>query len=151
MEQELNMDKSAFSRSISRQMRTSNVNGNKKYNLMKKNLIIFSAVVLLVCCMPSCVPISFDQELLYGKWVSGTEYYRYDTDGTGATWDTSDDVSEAEAQEFTWTLEGSDLTHIHIMEVGGSVPKTYTVTALTATTLEYEDYTGKEFSYTKVD
>ena len=93
----------------------------------------------------------FDESLLIGKWVSGTEYYKYLNDGTGSTWDTGDDVSEDEAQAFTWTLEKSELIHIHIMEIGGSVPKVYTVTELTATTLKYEDGFGKKFSYTKVN
>lgn len=97
----------------------------------------------------------FDETLLYGTWVSGTEYYKYNADGTGGTWDTSDDVTEAEAQGFTWTLEGSDLTHIHDQEIDDvtlkSVPKYYTVTKLTSTSLEYEDDFGVQHSYTKVN
>jgi len=31
----------------------------------------------------------FDETLLFGKWKTGTVYYRYDEDHTGATWDTS--------------------------------------------------------------
>lgn len=117
---------------------------------MKKRCLFIVAVVALVCCFSACTPIAdFDETLLYGKWKSGTEWYRYDSDGTGATWVTADDVTEAEAQDFTWTLEGADLTQIHIMSIGGSIPKTYTVTTLTSTLLEYEDYTGKEFSFTK--
>ena len=94
----------------------------------------------------------FDKTLLIGKWVSGTEYYRYDNGGTGATWDTSDDVTEAEAQTFTWTLISAELTHIHVMTTGGSgVPKIYTVTKLTATSLEYKDDFDKTYSFTKVN
>ena len=125
------------------------INKNK---LMRKYLLLFSTALVLVLCFSSCTPITnFDESLLYGKWVDGTEYYRFDVDGTGATWDTADDVTEAEAQEFTWTLEGADLTIIHILQIGGAVPKYYTMTSLTATTLEFEDYTSKKFSYTKVN
>ena len=92
----------------------------------------------------------FDETLLIGKWQSGTLYYKYYDDGSGTTWDTSDDVTEEEAQEFTWTLEQAELTHIHIMELGSVVPKVYTVTELTATTLKYKDDFGKSFSFTKV-
>ena len=116
---------------------------------MKKYFSIFF-ILTVILCFTACTPVEYDESLLYGKWVSGTEYYRYDFGGTGATWDTSDDVSEEEAQEFTWTLNGTELTHIHIMEMGGSVPKTYTVTGLTSTTLQYKDYIDKKFSYTKV-
>lgn len=119
---------------------------------MRKYLLLFSATLVLALCFSSCTPITnFDESLLHGKWVDGTEFYRFDIDGTGATWDTADDVSEAEAQEFTWTLEGADLTIIHILEIGGAVPKYYTMKTLTATSLEFEDYTGKQFSYSKVN
>jgi hypothetical protein len=92
----------------------------------------------------------FDEALLIGKWKSGTLYYKYYEDGSGTTWDTSDDVTEEEAQAFTWTLVQAELTHIHIMETGGTVPKVYTVTELTSTTLKYKDDFDKSYSFTKV-
>jgi len=107
------------------------------------------ATVLLVSCDP-LVEQSFDETLLYGKWQSNTLFYKYLADGSGATWDTADDVTEAEAQNFTWTLVESELTHIHVLEMGGSVPKVYTVTELTDSTLVYEDDFGKNFSFDKV-
>ena len=58
-------------------------------------------------------------------------------------------LTEQEAQAFTWTLVYSTLTHMHILEVGGVVPKVYTVTELTATNLKYEDEFGKTYSFTK--
>ncbi len=124
---------------------------------MKRYLLFFSAALVLALSVPSCTPIAdFDESLLYGKWVDtyrgGTEYYRFDLGGTGVTWDTADDVFEAEAQEFTWSLEGADFTIIHIMEMGGTaVPKAYTMKTLTATDLKFEDYTGKTFSYSKTN
>ena len=89
----------------------------------------------------------FDKTLLSGKWVSGTLYEYYNPAGTGYTWDILDDVTEEEAQPFTWTLENGTLTQIHQMEMGGNVPKTYTVTKLTATTLEYHDDYGKYYTF----
>ncbi len=117
---------------------------------MKKFIVGF--VVLLSLMFNSCEvePDSFQESFLIGKWVSGTVYYKYSSNYKGTTWDTSDDVTEAEAQSFTWTLVKSELTHIHILEVGGSVPKVYTVTELTATTLKYKDSFGKSFSFTKL-
>jgi hypothetical protein len=93
---------------------------------------------------------TFDQSLLTGKWQSGTLFYKYLSNGTGGTWDTSDNVTEAEAQAFTWTLVKDLLTQIHVLEMGGSVPKVYTVTELTATSLKYHDDFGVSFSFTKV-
>jgi hypothetical protein len=109
----------------------------------------FVSAVLMVSCDP-LVEQSFDETLLYGKWQSNTMFYKYLSDGTGATWDTSEDVTEAEAQKFTWTLVQSELTHIHIMEIGGNVPKSYTVTELTDSTLIYHDEFDKNFSFKKV-
>ncbi len=120
--------------------------------MIKKTLSYLTAFLAIAFLAVSCEPAqeSFDQSLLPGKWQSGTEYYKYVADGTGATWDTADNVTEAEAQAFTWTLVKSELTHIHVLEIGGSVPKVYTVTELTATSLKYNDDFGTNFSFTKV-
>jgi len=114
--------------------------------------IVVCLVVLMAVIFNSCSPVeeeSFQESFLIGSWVSGTLHYKYQSNKTGTTWDTSDDVSEAEGQAFTWSLSQSDLTHIHIIETGGSVPKTYTVTELTANTLKYKDSFGKTYSFTK--
>ena len=100
----------------------------------------------------SCEPVeeSFDESLVPGKWQSGTLFYKYLSDGSGGTWDTGDNVLESEAQAFTWTLVNSEFTHIHVLQIGGSVPKIYTVTELTATILKYHDDFGVNFSFTKI-
>ncbi len=120
--------------------------------MMKKTLFYLTMFIVVSLLAVSCEPEeeSFDESLLIGKWKSGTLYYKYLADGTGGTWDTSDDVTEEEAQAFTWTLVKSELTHIHILEMGGKVPKIYTVTELTATSLKYHDDFGVNFSFTKV-
>src|SRR5512133_2568504 len=119
---------------------------------MKKTLRYLTMVTVITLFAVSCTeePTTFDQTLLTGKWQSGTLFYKYLANGTGGTWDTADDVTEAEAQAFTWTLVEDLLTHIHILEVGGSVPKIYTVTELTSTSLKYKDDFGVTFSFTKV-
>jgi hypothetical protein len=108
-------------------------------------------VILLALVFHSCQEEAetFQESLLIGKWSSGTLHYKYLSNYTGSTWDTADDVTEAEGQGFTWTLVESELTHIHIIETGGSLPKVYTVTELTATTLKYQDGLGKTYSFTK--
>lgn len=120
---------------------------------MKRILSYLLSAIFISILFLSCEKDDefFEEELLIGKWRSETLFYRYDDDYTGATWDTADDITEDEAQKFEWTLIKSDLTHIHIMEMGGKVPKYYTVTELTATTLKYKDEIGKRFSFTKVD
>lgn len=126
---------------------------------MKRFAYVLLACVLVACTFTSCDlglggEIIEDETLLYGKWHSGTEYWRYDRGGTGVTWDTAEDVTEEEAQGFTWTLSfsNSKLTHIHITELGkAKIPKYYTLTTLTKTTLAYKDEFGKSYSFTKVN
>lgn len=119
---------------------------------MKKKILYLFVALISTAFLVSCETeeTTFDDTYLIGKWQSGTEFYKYLVDGTGKTWDTSDDVQEDEAQSFTWTLVQSELTHIHVMEIGGGVPKVYTVTELTETSLKYSDDFGKTHSYTKV-
>ncbi|MHB9141215.1 MAG: hypothetical protein ACYC25_05030 [Paludibacter sp.] len=120
---------------------------------MKRLMYYMFALVLIATVAVSCQPVetNFDETLLTGKWQSGTVFYKYSSDGTGGTWDTSDQMTETDAQGFTWTLDQATLTHIYIMEIGGAgVPKVYTVTKLTSTTLEYKDDFGKTYSFSKV-
>jgi hypothetical protein len=120
--------------------------------IMKKALkyiaLILAAAILAVSCEKE--EPSFDRSLLIGKWVTGTLFYKYLDDGTGGTWDTSDDVREEEAQEYTWTLVNAELRQNHIGELGFIVPKVYTVTELSATTLKYRDEFSDEWTFTKV-
>lgn len=113
-------------------------------------LFCFSIVALLMTSCGEKKPLEFDQELLIGKWHEGTLYERYDKDGNGATWDTKDDVSEDEAQLFTWTLTNDNLVQIHIMEMGGKIPKSYYITTLTSSTLSYRDDYGVTHTFSKV-
>lgn len=122
---------------------------------LKLFLISILAVFAIIVSMSSCSPdndVELDQTLLYGKWqeTNSLNFEVYKADGTGYTWDEADDVTEAEAQPFTWTLEGDVLTHIHIMEMGANIPKVYTVTKLTATELTYEDDYGKTHTFDKI-
>ena len=122
---------------------------------MKKTLFL-SAICLLavVCLFSSCAPDddNLDEALLIGKWQSGTLYETYAANHTYTTWDTADDVTEAEARKGEWTLEKSTLTQIHIMEMTGegTIPKVYAVLVLDATTLVYEDDYGNKKTFTKV-
>ena len=118
-------------------------------------LILILAVSATMLSMSSCSPdtdVELDQKLLIGKWqeTNTLNFEVYGKDGSGYTWDEADDVTEAEAQPFTWGLNGNILTQVHTMEMGGNVPKAYTVTKLTATELVYEDNYGKVHSFDKI-
>ena len=89
--------------------------------------------------------VIYDASLLVGEWVRGTEHEVYLADGTGRMWDTSDDVSDAEAQRFNWTLDSNLLTLICHLELGGVVPKRYVVTFADDENLSYNDPYGKAY------
>ena len=93
---------------------------------------------------------SFDTSLIPGKWANGTEYWVFDDYGTGHVWDEGDDVTEAEAQQFTWSVNGSTLSITHYGEMGEQIPKSYTIRELTETTFSYADAYGKVYVLTKV-
>ena len=96
----------------------------------------------------------FDIELIIGKWVAGTEYWRYDNDGTGATWDKADDVNEDEAQAFKWEFdpESNHLTLIHWMEMSQewTIPQMFTLKVLDDNTLSYKDRYDSTYTFTRV-
>jgi len=128
---------------------------------MKKKIVSLSLGFVIAFVFTACDPDnSFDANLLIGKWSRtspyataenpGSEFYRYDRNGKGATWDTAEDVPEEDAQTFSWTLEKDRLKQLHDMEISGSkVPKYYTITVLNASTLTYKDDFGKSFTFKK--
>ena len=123
---------------------------------MKKLLFLTACLAsFVIISFSSCeLPASFNEDFLIGKWerpssINGLECYRYDANYNGVTWDTGDDVSEAEGQPFTWSVESATMTHIHIMETGGKIPKTYTLLTLNDSTLSYRDEYGSSFTFIK--
>lgn len=120
-------------------------------NKVANRIAVFGALLLMAGLLFSCKK-DFDEQLMIGKWREGTEYYRYDTGHTGATWDTADDISEDEATTLTWEINGERLMHYHRFSVGEAiVPKSYTLTKLTSSELQYHDGAGTEHNYVKVN
>lgn len=117
---------------------------------MKRLLPLLLLVTLLLAVGCQREETYFDSALLPGTWVSGTEYWAFTADGLGHTWDTADDVTEDEAQQFTWALDGSAFQINHIGEMGEVIPKTYTMTRLTSTELAYRDAYGNTFSFRRL-
>lgn len=118
---------------------------------MKK--IIFLAILLITAiyfhsCGKKPIP-QFEPELIIGTWQNDSLFYRYDADGTGVTWDSSDDVSEEEANPFRWTINDSNLLIEYILWTGAIAPKSYTLVTLTNEILEYEDHYDQMFHFVK--
>lgn len=93
----------------------------------------------------------FDEDLLIGLWKEDEVYYRYNDDGTAVTWDLADDVMEDEGTELDWTLEEDVFIHYYKMEIGGIVPKTYTMKVLDLDVMEYGDEFGVNHKFKKVE
>lgn len=122
---------------------------------MKSIIRLLSVIAFFSFSFASCTSLSedetFEAEMIVGTWECNGLYETYNADlKTGETWDTTVDETQADAHAFTWTLESNgDLLQIHIMEIGGEVPRPLTVTELTLTTLTYEDL-GESYTFTKV-
>lgn len=98
--------------------------------------------LVMAFSLNSCGPEStdeFDPIDLIGHWQEGTVHEKYLSDGTGLTWDTSDDISEDEALPFDWSLDGNQLIQEHIMWDSAIVPRILTVTQLNSMQLVYTD------------
>ncbi len=94
----------------------------------------------------------FDTDMIIGLWQTGSVFYRYNADGTGATWDTADDVTESEGSKFTWEINKKKITHFHQMEIGtGIIPKAYTITKVDLFNLEYKDDYNTEYIFIKIE
>ena len=90
--------------------------------------------------------------MIIGLWQEGSVFYRYNADGTGATWVATDDVRESEGSKFTWEINKKRITHFHQMEIGsGIIPKAYTITKLDFTNLEYKDDYKTKYIFTKIE
>ncbi|MBQ8100967.1 MAG: hypothetical protein IJV55_07680 [Paludibacteraceae bacterium] len=141
---------------------------------MKRILYSLATACLMAVLMTSCnmfTAPSFEEDLLIGKWqntANSGEFWVYTTETTndgeyqyGHTWDESyNDPEQAVYEEdltpygngwFKWKLVKSSLTQIHLMEnAGAEIPKVYTVTALTETTLTYKDDFKKTYTFKKI-
>ncbi|MBQ9201438.1 MAG: hypothetical protein IJ154_03590 [Bacteroidales bacterium] len=122
-----------------------------------KWLVATLAVSLFVLGFSSCQSeksVDCSEEDLVGLWyndASPREYWRYYPDGSGYTWNEDDDVYENEAQAFEWVLDKNRLTQFHIIAISGTkIPKSYTITEISHTSMEYKD-SYKRFSFTRVE
>lgn len=138
---------------------------NKKITFIVIALIILCAAVLIIWHLsrpkeykPEIIEPevfedeAFDTDMIIGLWQSGTVFYRFNADGSGVTWDTSDDVMESEGGKFTWEVRNKRFTHYHMMEISSAViPKTYTIRKLDLMNLEYEDDYHNKTTFIKVE
>ena len=84
---------------------------------------------------------------LTGRWVvTGTqEYWRFNSNGSGVTWDESEDISEEESNlTFEWTLDRNELTCVFRGEnENQAVPKVYYIKEISSGSMRWEDVFGR--------
>ncbi|MBR1783835.1 MAG: lipocalin family protein [Bacteroidales bacterium] len=106
-------------------------------------------------CTPKESHIEVRPSQLLGLWQRSNtqEYWRYTENATGVTWDEADDVHEDESNlTFSWTLDEDRLTHVFTgMEGNQAVPKVYTITAISNTSMRWRDDYSMEYSFTRVE
>ena len=116
-------------------------------------LLLLAVVPLLfVGCTPEVEPLVVNDSLLVGKWVKESkpqEYWRYDAEYTGETWDESEDVQEGEGIKFNWSTEEDQLRLDFYGEMGQHVYYDYTVVTQTESRLEWKDIYGNKQVFLK--
>lgn len=115
-------------------------------------------VALLVALYGACgkdTHIHVDDSQLIGTWVkSGTqEYWKYDADHNGVTWDESEDIGHHESNlTFTWSIAEDVLTHAFPGEMGNqAVPKVYTITEISGSMMKWKDEEGFRYNLERVN
>lgn len=111
----------------------------------------FLQLLLVAATLGGCTgktELVIDQNALVGKWQAtdrNTEYWRYNADGTGLTWDEADDVYEYDTVgvlHFNWTTTLSHLELDYFGEMGQHAFENYTVTHQSLDTLVWKDLYG---------
>lgn len=133
---------------------------NEQRTMKNKRYIIWALVgILTLGCLAGCkkrvVHINVSEGQVVGVWMKKNtrEYWRFDSDNTGVTWDESEDISESESNlRFTWEIANEDeLRMVSSGEMGNQfVPKNYTVTEVSSTTMKWEDLFGLTYTLNKV-
>ena len=70
-------------------------------------ILAFLATLTFAACDKPVNSINVNADLIPGKWYDSentTEFWRFDADGSGVTWDTSEDVQEDEGTKFNWSV-----------------------------------------------
>ena len=81
-----------------------------------------------------------NKEKIIGLWhIDDHVYYRFNADGTGHTWDVSDDLTEDEASEFSWEAYEEALMITHKMRLRGVVPRYYELDRINTFRLSFHD------------
>lgn len=95
--------------------------------------------------------IEYKPEHIVGEWRRGPIHDIFYDDGTGKTWDESDDVSEDEAKTFRWSLKHNILQTDYSLATGGVIPMLVYVTKADSVCLHLRDDFGNIYICNKVN
>lgn len=128
--------------------------GNRWRSGRRLSLFVLSFFLLFTACQEEEVHLNVTPDQVVGCWVkNGTqEYWRYLEDGTGVTWDESENYTEEESNlRFLWSVSGDVLDHVASGEMGNQfVPKTYTIKGISPSAMSWMDDYGQAYTLIKV-
>lgn len=95
---------------------------------------------------------------LYGEWVQDSDnnyHWTFNSDGTGSLIHTGSTSAGDDANgDFTWILSNGDELEVEFKgsgELGGiDITKLYTIKAISASALRWEDSYGRSTEFTKI-
>ena len=125
---------------------------------MKKRFLSYCLLLTAMAAMVGCTEkaeVVVDRNALVGKWQATdntSEFWRYNADGTGKTWDESDDVHETDTVgvlHFNWTTVQSHIELDYYGEMGQHAYENYTVTHQTQDSLVWKDLYGDYRTFVK--
>ena len=119
-----------------------------------RSLLLLGVVALMAGCTDLFEKVIVDDAALVGKWYAldnKTEFWRFNADGSGLTWDESDDVYEHDENvpRFNWTTRIDQIRIDIYGQMGQHVYYDWTVTRQTADSLTFEDYYDNSRTFVK--
>lgn len=120
-----------------------------------KVLLVALVSLLATACVKEETHINVDPAQLEGLWQKSTSevFWRYNSDGSGVTWDAGEDITEEESNlTFSWELSIDELTMI-FSGAGGNqaVPKVYTITSIGNAVMTWRDNYGMTQTFNRVE
>lgn len=115
-------------------------------------VLLSAALCFASCEKPREEELRVSDVQLVATWqlFGSEEYWRFDIDHTGETWDESEDVREGEGTRLTWSLSGHTLSVQLRGTMGQVVPYDYTITTINDARLTWVDAYGNSRTLTKV-
>lgn len=115
-------------------------------------VLLSAALCFASCEKPREEELRVSDVQLVATWqlFGSEEYWRFDIDHTGETWDASEDVQEGEGTRLTWSLSGHTLSVQLRGTMGQVVPYDYTITTINDVRLTWVDAYGNSRTLTKV-